>query len=76
MDKLAITFLMLDGLLDTQEIFLIFQIVSFYSIEDLLLRLKCLESFRGEQIGQGFAFLEDFEAHLEVIHLEFDQIVD
>lgn len=68
-------FFVFDGFFDAVEIFLVFKVALLDLVEGLLLGVERLESLGGEEIGKGLCFFEQFEAHLEVGHLEFNEVV-
>lgn len=64
------------GFFDGGEVLLMFKIALLDLVESLLLRIIVLESLLLEQISVGSYLFEQFQAHLEVSHLKFDQIID
>ena len=74
-DKFDEAFFVLDCLFDASEIFLVFEIALLYFVEGLLLWVESLESLGGEEVGKRFCLFEQFQAHLEVGHFKFNEVV-
>ena len=75
-DKLSKALLAFNSFLDAAEIFFVFDITFLYLIKSFFFGIKALKSLGLKEICKGIILLQKFEAHFQIIHLEFNQIVD
>ena len=76
LNELCKALLMFYCFLYASEILLIFEVIFLDVVEKFLLGIKSFEGCRIKEVSIVLAFFKQLQAHLEIVHFEFYQVVD